>query len=90
MAKNQAPPKRGRGYGNSDEISKEESALLETPVGRERDAGATELGAAFQEGLTRSPGMNGGSGDRETVDGLDETEESIRQAAEDVPTGGRP
>ena len=78
-------------YGNTDEASKDEAALLETPVGRERDAGPTDVGASFQEGRSPVPAAaDEGSGDRETVDGLNETEESLRHAAEDVPAGGRP
>ena len=79
------------GYRNTDEVSKDEAALLETPVGRESDAGAADVGASFQEGRGRVPAsIDEGSGDRETADGLNETEESLRHAAEDVPIGGRP
>ena len=79
------------GYKNTDEVSKDEAALLETPVGRESNAGAANVGAAFQEGSGRVPAaLDEGSGDRETADGLNETEEALRHAAEDVPIGGRP
>ena len=92
MTQPNKPAKQPRAkYGNSDEVSKDESALLETPVGREQDAGAADIGASFQEGRSRVPAAaDEGSGDRETVDGLNETEESLRHAAEDVPSGGRP
>ncbi len=78
-------------YDNTDEASKDEAALLETPVGRESNtaAGTTDVGASFQEGARVPAAADEGSGDRETVDGVNESEESLRHAAEDVPTGGR-
>ena len=88
----------GNNYANIGEVSKNDAGLLETPSGRSE--GRASVGAAFQEevGSIRQGGQprsdisaQGVAGsERETVDGLDETNESVRQAAGDVPLGGRP
>jgi hypothetical protein len=85
-------------YANSGEVSKDDAALLETPSGR--DEGRAAVGAAFQEdvGSIRQGGKARGDissqgvagSERETIDGLNETDESVRRSTEDVPVGGRP
>jgi hypothetical protein len=82
-----------------DIVNPEDRALLETPAGRENDSGADpgtlaedeirhpEVGAVPMSTITGR--HDDGSGANETVDGLDEIQEAVRHAAEDVPASER-
>ena len=78
------------------EISKaEQRVLLESPLGRKNDFGAEPETLAEDE--IRHPEITArpmstitgrhdeGSGANETIDGLDEIQEAVRHAAEDLP-----
>ena len=78
------------------EVRAPDSVLLESPTGRENDFGLADDGTLTEDEVVRpevtSRPMSAitgrhdeGSGANETVDGLDEIQESIRHAAEDVP-----
>ena len=83
----------------ADVVNPEDRALLETPAGRENDSGADpgtltedeirhpEVGAVPMSTITGR--HDDGSGANETVDGLDEIQEAVRHAAEDLPASER-
>lgn len=62
---------------------------LDIPDEGERLAEAGGTPTARQVSL-RTNVHDAGSGANETIDGLDSTDEAIRHAAEDIPTGQRP
>ena len=76
-------------------ISPSDRVLLESPLGRENDFGADpgtlaedeirhpEVGARPMSTITGR--HDEGSGANETIDGLDEIQEAVRHAAEDIP-----
>ena len=85
-----------KGLKPSAEITKhEDRVLLESPLGRENDFGADpgtiaedeirhpEVGARPMSTITGR--HDEGSGANETIDGLDEIQEAVRHAAEDIP-----
>ena len=85
-----------KGLKPSAEITKDEDrVLLESPLGRENDFGADpgtiaedeirhpEVGARPMSTITGR--HDEGSGANETIDGLDEIQEAVRHAAEDIP-----
>ena len=77
------------------EVPKSDRVLLESPLGRENDFGADP--GALTEDEIRHPEITSrpkseitgrhdeGSGANETIDGLDEIQEAVRHAAEDLP-----
>lgn len=79
----------------ADVTDPEDRALLDSPLGRENDFGADPGTLAEDEirhpEITARPksAITGrhdeGSGANETIDGLDEIQESIRHGAEDIP-----
>jgi hypothetical protein len=83
----------------ADVVNPEERVLLEGPLGRENDSGADpgtlaeeeirhpEVGAVPMSTITGR--HDDGSGANETLDGLDEIQEAVRHAAEDVPASER-
>src|SRR3954471_263235 len=83
----------------ADVVNPDDRALLESPLGRENDSGADpgtltedeirhpEVGAVPMSTITAR--HDEGSGANETVDGLDEIQEALRHAAEDVPASER-
>jgi len=91
--------KRASRYANEAEVSPRDRPLLDSPAGRDNDAGSSDQDAATQDEVRRvdvgavpRSGITGqhdsGSGADETIDGFDDTEEAVRIAAEDTPTGG--
>ena len=91
--------KRTRNQPAADVLKPEDRALLESPLGRENDFGADpdtlaadqirhpEVGARPMSTITGR--HDEGSGANETVDGLDEIQEAVRHAAEDLPASER-
>lgn len=87
-------------FADSGEVDREDEVLLDTPFGHE-DGAMLEGGANAVEGEARSipidavpmsemTGLPDPGTTRETIDGLDETEEATRRAAEDyVPDHDR-
>jgi hypothetical protein len=83
-------------YANQAEISPGDAAILGTPTGESPDRDSDPQ-SIFDEEVASIPvgarPMSEITGDpepgteHETVDGLDELEESVRQAAEDSPLG---
>jgi len=82
------------------EVLPSDAPLLETPVGRENDFGASDEGQLNEDELQRPEvfsrprseitGVHDeGSGANETIDGLDEIQEAVRHGAEDIPTSDR-
>jgi hypothetical protein len=79
----------------SSEINEGDRTLLDTAQGRENDQGVDRSSLAMHDGRRRDVGAQPRSevtayhlsGEEETPDGLDETEESVRAAAEDSATG---
>ena len=79
----------------ADVLRPEDRALLESPLGRENDFGADpgtlaedeirhpEVGAHPKSEITGR--HDEGSGANETIDGLDEMQEAVRHATEDLP-----
>src|SRR2546423_3449193 len=77
------------------EVAKPDPVLLESPLGRENDFGADP--GTLAEDEIRHPEVGAhpksettgrhdkGSGANETVDGLDEIQEAVRHATEDLP-----
>jgi|1185.fasta_scaffold758081_2 hypothetical protein len=95
-----AAPTETRPLRNGEEIDRSDRVLLETPAGRENDFGAADEGALNNDELERpeiasrprseiTGRHDEGSGANETVDGLDEYQEAIRHAAEDIPVSER-
>src|SRR5689334_21425587 len=85
---------------NGEEVSKTDRVLLETPEGRENDFGASDRDELINEEIERpeisshprseTTGRHDeGSGANETLDGLDQYQEAIRHAAEDIPAAER-
>ena len=83
-------------FANQAEVSEQDSALLDSIVGREDQNGAEPgflgaddtnrpLGATPQSVITGR--HDDGTDANETVDGLSESEEMTRHLAEDIPTG---
>ena len=82
-------------------ISPSDRAALETPLGRENDFGVADRGA-LNEDEVRRPEIasrrrseitgrhDEGSGANETIDGLDDYQEAVRHAAEDIPASEKP
>lgn len=89
------PP--GKGFADQGQVSDADRPLLETPGGRsaERDpadrsdfddeARRRDVGAVPRSAVTGA--HQPGTGADETADGLSETEEATRRAAEDIATG---
>jgi hypothetical protein len=83
----------------ADVANAEDGVLLESPLGRENDFGADpgtltedeirhpEVGAVPMSTITGR--HDDGSGANETIDGLDEIQEAVRQGAEDTPLSER-
>src|SRR3954468_20508943 len=82
------------------EILPSDVPLLETPAGRENDFGAADEDRLNEDELQRPEVLSRprseitgrhdeGSGANETMDGLDEIQEAIRHAAEDIPVSER-
>lgn len=78
-------------------VRPEAAAIFETPFGRDDDRGTIAGTRAIEEiedidlsavPLSEITGAPEPGTPTETVDGLDETEEAVRQMAEDVETGG--
>ena len=77
------------------EVPEPDRVLLESPLGREDDFGADP--GTLSEDEIRHPEITSrpkseitgrhdeGSGANETIDGLDEIQEAVRHAAEDLP-----
>lgn len=89
---------QGRGsYANEPEIADRDRPLLETPTGRNDDRGLSSRGNAMDADVRNVPigaqprseitGRRGPGSDEETDAGLSPTEEAVRRAAEDTPTG---
>ena len=77
-------------------ISPSDRVLLETPLGRENDFGLADHGTLNEDEVVRpeiasrpksevTGRHDEGSGANETIDGLDEIQEAMRHAAEDIP-----
>lgn len=77
-------------------VAPADRVLLETPLGRENDFGAADRGTLNEDEVRRPEVMSRpksaitgrhdeGSGANETIDGLDEIQEAMRHAAEDIP-----
>ena len=82
------------------EVLPSDAPLLETPMGRENDFGAVDENTPNNDELARPEILSRprslitgrhdeGSGANETIDGLDETAEALRQGAEDIPVSDR-
>lgn len=78
------------------DVTTPDSTLLESPTGRENDFGLADHGTLNEDEIVRpeitsrprseiTGRHDEGSGANETIDGLDESEEALRHAAEDVP-----
>lgn len=77
-------------FANEAEVERNDRVLLETPGGTsaEKERGERSLVDAEVAGIsTAKPADDGTATDDETADGLTSSEESMRQAAEDAPTG---
>jgi hypothetical protein len=85
-------------YAELREVSSRDASLLETPAGRADDNGASDPTSPANDEIRR-PDVRAtprsavtdhhepGTGAEENEDGLSDTEEAIRRAAEDVGTG---
>jgi hypothetical protein len=86
-------PKTARSrFANQGELPRTRSAESDTPTGRQDHLGLVEASAtvASEIGKPRSEVTgqhDAGSGADETVDGLTDTEETLRRAAEEAPSG---
>ena len=84
-------------FANEADVTRSDRALLETPAGTsaEQEPGEeTLVDAEVRDISTARPAsdvtdVRDAGTDDETPDGLTATEESLRQAAEDVPVGER-
>lgn len=83
-------------YANEADMSEAEAVLLDTPQGHEDGASLDRPNLLDGEirdidvnavPLSEITGTVEAGGDPETIDGLDETEEAVRSAAEDRPLG---
>jgi hypothetical protein len=97
MSRRNAPPEPRRSeYANQPEVLERDVPALEGSTGREDSQGA-EPGSANAGDVQQPVGAwqrsadtghhDDGMGANETIDGLNDTEEMTRQAAEDIPTG---
>ena len=84
----------------ADVVDPADRALLDSPLGRENDFGASDEGTLTEDEIERPEVLSRpmstvtgrhdeGSGANETIDGLDEIQESIRHGAEDIPTSDK-
>jgi hypothetical protein len=82
------------------EVIPSDRPLLETPMGRENDFGASDENAENNDEIERPEALthpvsevtarhDKGSGANETIDGLDEYQEAARHGAEDIPVSDR-
>jgi len=82
------------------EVLPSDAPLLESPLGRENDYGASDENTLSQDEIERPEVLSRprseitgrhdeGSGANETIDGLDEIQEAIRHGAEDIPASER-
>jgi hypothetical protein len=86
-------------FANQAEVSKEDAASLDSPLGREGHLGMAEASRLVAGEIAQPIGAHpkseetgkhdAGSGANETIDGLDSSAEAIRQGAEDIPVGLR-
>jgi hypothetical protein len=82
-------------FANEAEVARNDRVLLETPGGTltDKDPGEESLAEAEVKGISTArptsdvTGVADSGSDEETSDGLNSTEESLRQAAEDAPVG---
>jgi len=83
------------------EVANPDRVLLESPLGRENDFGLADHGTLNEDEVVRpeiasrpkseiTGRHDEGSGANETIDGLDEYQEAIRHAAEDIPASEKP
>jgi hypothetical protein len=97
MDRKEKPPAPPGEFANQGEVNDRDAALLESPTGREDHRGLAEAGAVPASEIARPLGgqprsevtgrHDAGSGAEETADGLNDSEEALRQGAEDVPLG---
>jgi hypothetical protein len=90
-------PKIKSEFANLGEVDPTDAAALDSPTGREDHLGLAEArrvaGSEIKKPIGAQPRSevtgrhDAGSGANETVDGLTSTEEALRRAAEDVPSG---
>ncbi len=87
-----------RRYANESEVDERDRVLMETPMGRDNDQGASDRDSISNNDLRRSDvgarprslvtgRHDDGVGANETQDGLDPTGEATRRAAEDIGSG---
>jgi len=91
------PPRRKSEFANQGEIARTDPAENDTVTGREDHLGLAEASAVAGSEINKPIGAqprseitgrhDPGSGANETVDGLSGTEEALRQAAEETPSG---
>jgi len=91
------PPGRKSEFANQGEIARTDPAENDTVTGREDHLGLAEASAVAGSEINKPIGAqprseitgrhDPGSGANETVDGLSGTEEALRQAAEETPSG---
>ena len=87
-------------FNNAGEVSESDAAVLAGPTGREDHLGLAESGDVAGSEIKKPVGArprseitgrhDEGSGANETTDGLNSSEEALRQAAEDIPSGQAP
>jgi hypothetical protein len=85
-------------FANQGEIPRTDPAESDTPTGREDHLGLAEASAVAGSEIKKPIGAtprslvtgahDPGSGANETIDGLTDTEEALRRAAEETPSGG--
>jgi hypothetical protein len=85
-------------FVNQGEIPRIDPAESDTPTGREDHLGLAEASAVAGNEIKKPIGAtprslvtgahDPGSGPNETIDGLTDTEEALRRAAEETPSGG--
>jgi hypothetical protein len=90
-------PHRPSKFANQGEILQTDPAENDTPTGREDHLGLAEASRLAGSDIKKPVGAtprsavtgrhDAGSGANETVDGLTDTEETLRAAAEDTPSG---
>ena len=91
-------PARPSEFANQGEIKRLDPAENDTLTGREDHRGLAEASALAGSEINRPVGAqprsevtgrhDPGSGANETPDGLTDTEEELRRAVEDTPSGG--
>ena len=87
-------------FANQGEIPRVDPAENDTVTGREDHLGLAEASALAGSEIKKPVGArprsevtgqhDAGSGANETADGLTSSEEALREAAEDTPSGGMP